>query len=111
MSENKLSLKDFEVRYANIRKSDPKRLKCSVTGCPNPRDSTEHAGQNTSCAYHRLLFDFWIADVCSLEQNSHYLQCQKGRRRAFTNWRRKVGKKALDDLALMMAKEPINWVC
>jgi len=105
-----LTLKDFEIRYKNIRKQNPKVKQCSVNGCHNPRDSTPSFGESTCCAYHRLLFDFWSADVVP-DKFHHYLKSQKGRRRAFTNWLNRVGKEVLDKIVLRMAHEPINWEC
>jgi len=120
MSKTELTLKDFEVRYRNIRnsspvgsllRSKPSVRKCTVSGCDNPRDSTELVGEDTSCAYHRLLFDFWSCEVCTPKQTNHYILCQKGRRRAFTNWRSMIGKAECDKIVLRMAHEPINWSC
>lgn len=106
-----VTLEDFKVRYRNIRKQNPKVKKCSVRGCPNPRDSTKFLGEDTSCAYHRLLWDFWSCDVMNPDKFHHYLQSQKGRRRAFTNWMNKTGKEECDRIVLRMAQEPINWEC
>jgi len=107
-TKKELSLADFEIRYANIRKSKPKVKNCSVKGCKNPRDSTEGMGEDTCCAYHRLLFDFWSADVC---RSDILKMTRRGRRRAFTNWMNKTGKDTLDKIVLRMACEPINWKC
>jgi hypothetical protein len=111
--EVSLSLADLEIRYANIRKANPKVKKCTVKGCNNPRDSTPSLGEDTCCAYHRLLFDFWSSDVVdwNLDKLDHYLKSRKGRRRAFSNWLKRTGKEALDKLVLRMAQEPINWEC
>lgn len=109
--QGKISLEDFEVRYKNIRESKPKVKKCSVSDCNNPRDSTEFLGEDTCCAYHRLLFDFWSADVMDADKFHHYLESSKGRRRAFTNWMSRMGKEGCDKLVLRMAQEPINWKC
>lgn len=106
-----ITLEDLEIRYNNIRKQNPKVKQCTVSGCKNPRDSTPMLGEDTCCAYHRLLFDFWSADVMHPDDFYHYLQSQKGRRRAFTNWMNKTGKDELDKLVLRMAHEPINWEC
>jgi hypothetical protein len=106
-----ITLKDLEIRYKNIRKQNPKVKKCTVSGCNNPRDSTPALGEDTCCAYHRLLFDFWSSDVMHPDDFYHYLQSQKGRRRAFTNWMNKMGKTELDRLVLRRAHEPINWEC
>jgi hypothetical protein len=105
-----VTLADFEIRYKNIRKQNLKVKKCSVSGCNNPRDSTPSLGEDTCCAYHRLLFDYWSTDVVP-DKFFHYLKSQKGRRRAFTNWMNRMGKKRLDELVLKMAQEPINWEC
>jgi len=102
-----VTLADLEIRYKNIRKQNPNVKKCSVTGCNNPRDSTEGSGEDTCCAYHRLLFDFWS---CEVVENPLALT-QKGRRRAFTNWRNKQGKDGCDKIVLKLANGGINWVC
>ena len=106
-----VTLADLEIRYANIRKNDPKRKRCTVTGCDNPRDSTPLLGADTSCAYHRLLFDFWSCDVMDPDKFDHYLKSQKGRRRAFSNWINRIGKEACDKIVLRLANERINWEC
>jgi len=105
-----ITLADFEIRYKNIRKEHPRVKNCSVSGCNNPRDFTM-LGEDTSCAYHRLLFDIWVCDVISEKEFHHYQKSQKGRRRAFTNWRNRTGKTELDKIVLRMAQEPINWDC
>ena len=101
-----LTLEDFEVRYGNIRRSKPNVEECSVAGCRNPRDSTKYLGEDTCCAYQRLLFDYWSGDVKNL-----FTMTQRGTRRAFTNWRNKTGRKACDKIVLEVAREPINWEC
>ncbi len=106
-----VTFKDFQIRYRNIRKQNPKVKTCSVRGCKNPRDSTPYLGEDTSCAYHRLLFDYWACEVMNPEDLWHYLESQKGRRRAFTNWRNRMGKADLDKIVLRMAQEGINWEC
>lgn len=109
--KEKITLKDLEIRYENIRKANPKVKKCSVNTCHNPIDSTPKIGMDTCCAYHRLLFDFWACEVMNNDKFWHYLKSSKGRRRAFTNWMNKTGKTELDNLVLRMAQEPINWEC
>jgi hypothetical protein len=110
-----LTLKDFEIRYINIRKAKPNVKNCSVKGCHNPRDSTEGMGEDTCCAYHRLLFDFWSVDVDPMMRDSDGFQKrltnQKARRTAFTRWRNTTGKETCDNIVLRMALEPINWKC
>jgi hypothetical protein len=105
-----VTLKDFEIRYKNILEKDPKRKRCSSTGCKNPVDFTM-LGEDTSCAYHRLLFDFWICDVVEGEKSAWYYSHQKARRAAFTRWQHEIGKEECDKIVLRMALEPINWSC
>lgn len=111
MSKSAITLEDFEIRYKNIRQARPKVRQCTVRGCNNPRDSTKHLGENTCCAYHRLLFDYWMSEVVELDKVEQYLKSQKGKRRAFTNWRNRTGEAMCDEIVLKMAKEPINWEC
>ena len=106
-----ITLEDFEIRYKNIRKQNPKVKKCTVAGCNNPRDSTPQLGEDTCCAYHRLLFDFWSSDIALIRGHNVLKMSQKGRRRAFTNWMNRTGKKGLDKIVLRMAQEGINWEC
>jgi hypothetical protein len=110
MDKGTVTLEDLDIRYNNIRKANPKVKKCTVSECNNPRDSTM-LGEDTCCAYHRLLFDFWSCEVMDPDKFWHYLESQKGRRRAFTNWLRKMGKKELDKIVLRLAQDGINWEC
>src|SRR3989304_6736715 len=105
----KLTLADFEIRYVNIRKHNPKVQDCSVAGCKNPRDSTPLGGNDTCCAYHRLLFDFWSCEGSDFGKFQHYLCNQRARRSAFTRWRNKTGKEACDQIVLKLGNEGINW--
>jgi len=105
-----ITLKDFEIRYANIKAQNPKVKRCTAADCKNPVDTT-FLGEDTSCAYHRLLFDFWIYEVMDSDKFHHYLESQKGRRRAFTNWTNRIGKAKCDEIVLKMAQEGINWEC
>lgn len=107
----KVTLEDFEIRYRNIRNQNQKVKKCSVKGCNNPRDSTPLLGEDTCCAYHRLLFDFWMCDIAPIRGHNVVLMSQKGRRRAFTNFLNRTGKEDLDRIVLEMAQEGINWEC
>lgn len=106
-----VTLEDFEIRYKNIRKSKPDIERCSVVGCKNPRDSTKYLGKDTSCAYHRILFDYWFCEVVAGDRSYYYLGNQRARRAAFTRWRNKVGKEACNRIVLKMAQDPINWEC
>lgn len=103
------TLEDFEIRYEKTRKAHPKIRKCSVTGCDNPRDTTM-MGEDTSCAYHRLLFDAWMYGLDG-DKATYYFGNQRARRTAFTKWRNKLGQEACDKIVLHLAQEPINWAC
>ena len=107
----KVTLEDFEIRYKNIRKNNPKVKKCTVKNCHNPRDSTPLLGEDTCCAYHRLLFDLWSIDIAHIRGHNILRMSQKGRRTAFTFWMNRTGKETLDKLVLRMAQEGINWEC
>ncbi|TSA55985.1 hypothetical protein D4R42_04515 [bacterium] len=104
-----VTLADFEIRYANIRKHFPTD-KCSIRGCNNPQDVTTHGGGDSCCAYHRMLFDRWSYDL-EPDTLKYYLGNQRARRSAFTRWRNKLGKEMCDKIVLQMAQEAINWVC
>lgn len=106
-----ITLEDLEVRYKNIREVNPKVKQCSIVGCNNPRDATEYLGEDTSCSYHRLLFDFWSCEVMDNDKFHYYLKNQRARRSAFTRWRNKIGKETCDKIVLKLAQEGINWIC
>ena len=106
-----VTLEDLEIRYHNIREQNPQVKKCSVDGCSNPVDSTPLLGEDTCCAYHRLLFDFWVGTIMDYDKFNHYLMSQKGRRRAFTNFRNRIGKAECDRIVLELANQKINWEC
>lgn len=105
-----VTLADLDIRYKNLREKHPDLPKCSVTGCDKPVDITE-LGQDTSCAYHRLLFDYWAFETLETGKLDYYLQNQKVRRAAFTRWRNRTGKVVCDRIVLMLAQEGINWMC
>jgi len=105
-----VTLKDLEIRYENIRKANPKVKLCSSKGCKNPVDTTE-LGEDTSCSYHRLLFDHWLYETMNPEKFHHYYTNQRARRSAFTRWQHKIGKEECDKIVLRLAQEPINWDC
>jgi len=109
VSLNQITLEDLEIRYKNIRKGNSKVKQCSSRGCKNPRDITPLSGEDTSCAYHRLLFDYWLSEVVDSNKVDHYLKSPKGRRRAFSNWISRIGKGECDTIVLRMAQEFINW--
>lgn len=108
---SKVSLKDLEIRYKNLKESYPEIKQCSIIGCKNPRDITELLGKDTTCAYHRLLFDYWIMEIVNPDIFDKYFNNQKARRSAFTRWRNKMGDDSCNEIVLRLAQEPINWKC
>ena len=111
----KITLHDFEFRYQSIRMQYPKIERCSVDGCRNPIDVIPLMGRVSTCAYHRLLFDYWAYEVDAklhdLDGWQHRLTNQRARRCAFTRWRNKFGQEECDRIVLELAKDGINWTC
>ena len=103
-----ITLKDLEIRYKGIRKKSPDVPNCSYPKCPNPIDCVETMGWDTSCAYHRLLFDEWLYNV--IDGDIPTLRNKKIRRKRFGEWVKKIGKKKADKIVLSMANDGINWV-
>lgn len=101
-----ITLKDLEIRYAGIMKKNPGLPRCSYPWCPNPIDWTEGMGWDTSCAYHRLLFDYWLYEVYG--NDAAFLSSQQ-RRERFREWVRDIGSKNADLFVLEMANDAINW--
>ena len=106
-----VTLEDLEIRYKNIREANPRVRQCTVTGCSNPIDATEYLGEDTSCAYHRLFFDFWSYECMDMDKLHYYMENQRSRRGAYTRWRNKLGKETCDSIVLRLAQEGINWIC
>ena len=97
-----ITLKDFDLRYENIRSEYPDTGNCQFKGCKNPIDF------DTTCAYHRLLFDHWMCEV----KGSGIMQMSpRGKRIAFSRWVHKIGPEACDSIVLDMAQYGIHWVC
>jgi len=101
----KITLKDLEIRCAGILKKNPDIPHCTVKGCKNPIDHTEGMGWDTSCPYHRLLFDWWLYEV----RQGDIPEDQRARRSAFSIWTKKLGKNGCDTIVLRMANDAINW--
>jgi hypothetical protein len=106
-----ITFADFDARYKNLKEKYPDIGKCSVKGCNNPRDITPGLGVDSSCAYHRLLFDYWIYEVVEGNKANYYFTNQRERRAAFTRWRNNAGKETCDKIVLALAQEGINWQC
>lgn len=81
---------------------------CTYEGCTLPRDHTL-MGWDTSCPYHRLLFDYWMYEVFGTEK---VLELEREeRRRLFREWVDSEGKKKCDKLVEEMSNDSINWKC
>lgn len=100
-----ITMKDLDIRCKGILEKNPKVPRCSTKGCQNPIDYTEGMGWDTSCPYHRLLFDWWLYEIRQGDIPTN----QKARRRIFAMWVKKIGKKKADKIVLKMANDPINW--
>ena len=108
--KTKITLKDLEIRYKGIReKSKDKVPNCSFKNCKNPIDYTKGMGWDTSCAYHRLLFDWWLYHV--INGDMIILRNKRTRRIRFAKWVKRIGKKKADKIVLKMANDAINWSC
>lgn len=105
-----VTLKDLDIRYANIRKQFPEIENCSVKDCVNPVDITEGMGKDTTCSYHRMLFDHWIYEVV-VNPLKIATMPKEERRSQFENFLSKLGKAKCDEIVLHMIQEPINWMC
>jgi hypothetical protein len=105
----KVTLKDLDVRCANILRDFPDIPRCSFAGCDKPVDGTEGMGWDTSCPYHRLLFDWWLYNV--IEGDMVILKSERLRRSMFAKWVQATGEKDCNKIVLKMAKDPINWSC
>lgn len=91
-------------------KENPNKLRfCSFDNCINPVDATTHMGIDTSCPYHRLLFNHWLYVV--INSAPEILEVKETRQRMFREWVAKVGQDECDRIVSKMAIEPINWVC
>lgn len=87
---------------------DTKLPRCGYKGCNLPIDYTEGIGFDTSCPYHRLLFDWWLYNVAN---HPISLYSKRGRRIAFSKWINRIGKNQCDKIVDDMSKTPINWKC
>ena len=102
MIDEAVTFEDFLVRYQNILADNPDIARCSFRSCTNPVDG------DTTCAYHRLLFDHWMYEI----KGAGIMQMSsRGRRIAFSRWANKTGKAVCDAIVLDMAQYNINWVC
>ena len=94
----------IKIRVHSLLKA--KAPNCTYPDCNLPIDNTA-LGWDTSCPYHRLLFDHWLYEVTDISK----FKRQQGKRSAFTQWANKTGKKICDSIVNEMSKIPINWEC
>lgn len=104
----KIKLIDFEKRYVKIRERYPHIGQCIHQGCPNPPDLTPSLGLDSSCAYHRLLFDYWLYEVMEPTREMEHILL---RREAFGKWNDKLDTETRNKIVLRLAQEAINWEC
>lgn len=103
-----VTLEDFEKRYRNIREQHPYIGQCNHEGCPNPPDITPGLGLDSSCAYHRLLFDFWLYErMDPVPEMENTLL----RREAYGDWHVKLTDEDRDAIVLRAAQDPLDWYC
>ena len=81
---------------------------CGYEGCAFPIDHTL-MGWDTSCPYHRLLFDYWMYEVFGTEKILEIEREEK--RRLFREWVSTSGKKECDRIVEEMSNDSINWKC
>jgi len=94
----------IKIRVHSLLKA--KASNCTYPDCNLPIDNTA-LGWDTSCPYHRLLFDHWLYEVTDINKFKN----QQSKRSAFTQWVNRTGKKECDEIVDEMSKVPINWVC
>ena len=103
--EKKYLINDLiKIRVHSLLKANPS--KCTYHDCNLPLDNTT-LGWDTSCPYHRLLFDHWLYEIA--EDINHYTK--QGKRSAFTQWVNRTGKEECDKIVDEMSNVPINWEC
>jgi len=95
----------IKLRVHSLLKAKPPE--CSYRDCNIPIDHTT-LGWDTSCPYHRLLFDYWLYEIA---YHPVTLYSKRGRRIAFSRWVNKIGKKECDKIVDELSKNPINWKC
>jgi len=81
---------------------------CGFEGCTLPIDHTM-MGWDTSCPYHRLLFDYWMYEI---RGTNHILDIKREeKRRLFREWVTLTGKDGCDKIVDEMSHVPLNWEC
>ena len=96
----------IKIRVHSLLKLKPPR--CTYPGCNLPIDNTA-LGWDTSCPYHRLLFDYWLYNIAGQYIDTYKTKQEK--RSAFTQWVNRTGKERCDEIVDEFSKVPINWEC
>ena len=86
----------------------PSLPECAWPDCKELVDGTPGLGMDSSCPYHRLLFDHWLYEV----SNAEILALPRDERNKFVSaWVEKVGKDKCDSIVDEMSRDGINWKC
>lgn len=96
----------IKIRVHSLLKA--KAPECGYCDCNLPIDNTM-LGWDTSCPYHRLLFDYWLMEVIGNDIN--FYKTVQGKRSAFTQWVNRIGKENCDKIVNDMSEWPLNWEC
>ena len=105
--EKKYLINDLiKIRVHSLLKANPPIS--TYHDCNLPLDNTM-LGWDTSCPYHRLLFDHWLYEIVGPDINSY--KTRQGKRSAFTQWVNRTGKEECDRIVDEMSNVPINWEC
>jgi len=96
----------IKIRVHSLLKAKPPI--CGYKDCNLPIDHTNGLGWDSSCPYHRLLFDHWLYNCAN---HSVGLYSKRGRRIAFTKMINAIGKEQCDKIVDEMSKYPVNWEC
>jgi len=82
---------------------------CSVDGCDELCDITS-MGVDSSCPYHRLLYDHWMSTI-AMSEFPHVLREMHKRRQLFGDWMDEIGKEECNRIVDNMSIDGINWIC
>ena len=99
------------INVVNIRRISEHKTpvpECVWPDCTELRDGTPGMGLDTSCPYHRLLFDHWLYEVSTQELLA---LPREERNKHIEQWVEKTGKEKCDKIVDEMSRVGINWMC
>jgi len=96
------------VNIKRISEGETPIPECTWPGCNELRDGTPGMGMDTSCPYHRLLFDHWLYEI-SDEVARNVLR--EDRNKSIDEWAKELGKDECDKIVDEMSRVGINWMC